>query len=63
MAESDDIATSAAKPKRTTVDGTTTERRDLSDELEGRRAAAADKGVAKKHRGLRFNKLNPPGSI
>lgn len=63
MSESDDIAANAAKAKRVTVDGQTTERRDMADELQGRRAAAADTGVTRKHRGLRFNKLKPPGSI
>jgi hypothetical protein len=56
------VQTNAALPKSTTIDGLSVEMHDLAtvDEVAARQKATA--AAKKSHRGLRFNKLVPPGA-
>ena len=59
---SDDIELAAAGPKKVTVDGETTEARDIADLIKADKYLAA-KAAAKNGRGgLRFSKFVPPGA-
>ena len=58
------ITADAAKAKATNVAGTQVNRRDLTELIETDRFLASNDGVKKvKHRGLRFNKISPPGTV
>ena len=45
------------------IDGNQVVAVDVSKVIEANRHVAANAGVAKRHRGLRFNKLAAPGSV
>jgi len=62
----DKIAETAAAPKRVRTDAGEVEAQDLEQMIEADKylsAKAAASGTGNTRRGLRFNKLLPPGSI
>lgn len=62
----DKIAETAAGPKRVRTDAGEVESQDLGDMIEADKylsAKNAASGTGNTRRGLRFNKLLPPGSI
>ena len=66
MAESDldnTIKQAAAAPASVNIDGNGATAVDLSKVIEAERHIAANQGVSKSHRGLRFTKLAAPGSM
>lgn len=61
---SDTIETAAGKPKSAEADGRKAEAHPLPDQVEADKYLKANDGVnIAKHRGLRFNKLVPPGTV
>lgn len=60
---SSDIQTAAQKPKSATADGVKVDQQPIGDMIEADKYLAG-KGAAKRQatRGLRFNKLSPPGA-
>jgi hypothetical protein len=66
MAESDvsnAIKQAAQAPASVNIDGNSATAQDLAKQIEADRYLAANQGVAKRHRGLRFTKLAAPGSV
>lgn len=65
MSESirEEIESAAAQPQRVRTDAGEVETRDLEQLIEADKYLAAARAAASKTRGLRFTKLNAPGSI
>jgi hypothetical protein len=65
MAEdlSDAIAENAAAPAQVSTDAGTVRQHPLSDQIEADRYLASKEAVTRPTRGLRFNKLVPPGAV
>lgn len=63
----DAMETNAAGPAKVTVDGESVEQHSLKDLIEADRYLASRTAVtstaANTRRGLRFNKLTPPGTV
>ena len=63
MADELDIKKSAQGPASAAVDGTSATQHDLSKQIEADRYLASKDAVKRRHRGLRFSKLLPPGTV
>ena len=66
MAEGDlseTIKQTAQGPSLVEIDGNRAVAQDPIKQIEADRHLAANQGVAKRHRGLRFTKLAAPGSV
>jgi hypothetical protein len=61
----DAIRTTAAGPKRVRTDAGEVESQSIAEQIEADKylAAKAAASSANKHRGLRFNRIIPPGTI
>lgn len=61
----DAIRTTAAGPKRVRTDAGEVESQSIAEQIEADKylAAKAAANATNKHRGLRFNKIIPPGTI
>lgn len=59
---SDQIEEVALGPKQVSVDGTTVTSQDVADLIEADKYLSAKRAAAKNHFGLRFVKLEPPGT-
>lgn len=58
------VEANLAAPAKVTSDGTTVEQHKLADQLAAMKALGANDGVDQvEHRGIRFNKIRPPGSV
>ena len=55
------IAENAASPKKASGDGVSVEQHPLADQIEADRYLAAKNAMKSGDKGLRFNKLVPPG--
>lgn len=63
MADLETVTETAAQaPQTTVVDGTTVTRHSLKELTDLANRKAAKTGATKNHRGIRFTKLNPPGT-
>lgn len=62
---SDALKSAAQQPKRVRTDAGEVEARDLSEQIEADKylASKAAASATNRHRGLRFNKIIPPGTI
>jgi hypothetical protein len=58
----DTIRDNAAGPAKVSGDAGSVEQHDLADQIAADRYLAAKDAANKKGRGLRFNKLSPPGT-
>lgn len=58
----EDVSAAAAKPKAVKTDGTEVQSRDIGELIEAENFAAGTTAVKQANRGLRFNKLSPPGT-
>lgn len=58
----DTIEQNAKGPAKASGDAGAVEQHSLPDQIETDRYLAAKKAAQQKHRGLRFNKLVPPGA-
>ena len=56
------IADNAKAPAKASGDAGSVEQHSLSDQIAAAKFVAAKDATNKKHRGLRFNKLVPPGA-
>lgn len=56
------ILNNAQGPAKVTGDAGSVEQHSLADQIAADRYLAAKDAASKKHRGLRFNKLVPPGT-
>lgn len=63
MPEPIDVETAANQPKQAMADGVSVTNHSLPDLIEAEKHVAAKAAAAKAHRGLRFTKLVPPGTI
>ena len=59
----DTIRQNAEGPKRAKGDAGEVEQHPLKDQIEADRYLGAKEAAASKHRGLKFNKLVPPGTV
>ncbi|TXH47656.1 MAG: hypothetical protein E6Q97_26705 [Desulfurellales bacterium] len=60
----DTVAANLAKPAKVTSDGVTVEQHKLADQVAAAKALDAQSGAdIAGHRGIRFNKVRPPGSV
>jgi len=60
----DTVATNLASPAKVTADGVSAEQHKLADQVAAAKALDANTGAdLPKHRGIRFNKVRPPGSV
>jgi hypothetical protein len=59
----DAIESNAEGPRRVEGDMGSVEQHNLKDQIEADKYLAAKQAARKKRRGLRFNKLIPPGSV
>jgi hypothetical protein len=59
----DKIAETATGPKRVRTDAGEVEAQDLTSMIEADKYLSAQRAAASKSRGLRFNKLLPPGTF
>jgi hypothetical protein len=57
------VETAMLEPKQAMADGVSTTAHSLPDLIQAEQYAAAKRAVNKPHRGLRFSKLVPPGTI
>lgn len=57
------LAEAAAQPRRVRTDAGEVENHDLKQIIEADKYLSAKAAAASKSRGLRFNKLEPPGSF
>lgn len=62
MASEDPLQSNANAPKKVSNDAGSVEQHSLKDQIEVDRYLAAKASSNKKNRGLRFNKLVPPGA-
>jgi hypothetical protein len=58
----DEIRENAASPAKVSGDAGSVEQHSLADQIEADRYLASKQAAKKKNRGLRFNKLAPPGA-
>ena len=58
----DTIRENAQSPAKASSDGVSVEQHSLADQIEADKYLAAKDAVKSKSRGLRFNKLVPPGA-
>jgi hypothetical protein len=58
----DKIQENAAGPAKVSGDAGSVEQHSLADQIAADRYLAAKDAAKKKHRGLRFNKIVPPGT-
>lgn len=59
----DAIETTASGPSSVSVDGQSVQAQPLGDLIEAHKYASGDSGLNRNHRGLRFTKLVPPGTV
>lgn len=59
----DAIESTATGPKRVRTDAGEVESQDISKQIEADKYLSARAAASTKNRGLRFNKIIPPGSI
>lgn len=57
------IESTATGPKRVRTDAGEVESQDISKQIEADKYLSARAAMATKHRGLRFTKIIPPGSV
>lgn len=58
----DTIRENATKPKQVSSDAGSVQQHPLSEQIEADKYLASKEEVTKKYRGIRFNKLIPPGA-
>jgi len=63
MSEPSDISDRAKQPKKVTGDAGSVEQFPLDEQIEADRYERAREEVEKPHRGLRFTKMVPPGTV
>lgn len=57
------VADAINEPKQATADGVSVQQHSLPDLIQAEKYLAAKAAASKKHSGLRFAKLVPPGTI
>lgn len=57
----DTISHNAQSPAKASSDGVSVEQHSLTEQIEADKYLASKEAAKAKHRGLRFNKLVPPG--
>lgn len=63
MGELDEVIQSVASgPKSVSTDGTTVQAQDIDSLIKADKHLANKKAIAKSNRGIRFNKIVPPGT-
>jgi hypothetical protein len=59
---SEQIESNAEGPKQVTADGLTVQQHSIPDQIAADQYLSAKSAATKKHRGLRFTRLLPPGA-